>query len=89
MQNSILQSVLSESGTQHQYKYAVTSTILQHNPGNEQSNDIEENVGGKRGMHSATGAFWNAEKDGMWSYKDEKEDRDFDVIISVIWISVL
>ena len=51
----------------------------------------EGNVGvtGKRGMHSATGAYWNNEKDGMWSHKYDEEKKGFDVVVSVIWISLL
>ncbi|PWW78710.1 hypothetical protein C7212DRAFT_275071 [Tuber magnatum] len=46
-----------------------------------------ENTGvGRRGMHSACGAYWNNEKDGMWSFK--YETRGLDVVISVIWIAV-
>ncbi len=34
---------------------------------------------GKRGMHSASGAYWNSEKDGMWNFKYEKsESKGFD-----------
>lgn len=45
--------------------------------------------GARRGMHSATGAYWNTEKDGMWSYKYEGgEARGFDVVICVIWMAV-
>lgn len=47
---------------------------------------------GRRGMHSATGAFWNNERDGMWSYKYEKGQArgdGFDVIVSVVWVSLL
>ncbi len=40
-------------------------------------------------MHSATGAYWNNERDGMWSYKYEEEGKGFDVVISVIWISII
>jgi len=40
-------------------------------------------------MHSATGAYWNNEKDGTWSHKFEEEKKGFDVVISVIWISVV
>lgn len=44
---------------------------------------------GRRGMHSATGAFWNEKTDGMWSYKYEGGDsKGLDVVISVIWISL-
>jgi dynein light chain Tctex-type 1 len=45
---------------------------------------------GRRGMHSATGAFWNNEKDGMWSFKYEGgEGKGFDVVVSVVWIGIV
>jgi len=44
---------------------------------------------GRRGMHSATGAYWNDKTDGMWSFKFEGgEGRGLDVVISVIWIGL-
>lgn len=44
---------------------------------------------GRRGMHSATGAYWNEKTDGMWSFKYEGgENKGLDVVISVIWISL-
>jgi hypothetical protein len=44
---------------------------------------------GRRGMHSATGAYWNEKTDGMWSFKYEGgESQGLDVVISVIWISI-
>lgn len=44
---------------------------------------------GRRGMHSASGAYWNNERDGMWSHKYEGgEGRGMDIVISVIWIAV-
>ncbi|KAL3424315.1 dynein light chain [Phlyctema vagabunda] len=44
---------------------------------------------GRRGMHSATGAFWNEKTDGMWGYKYEGgENKGLDVVISLIWISI-
>lgn len=44
---------------------------------------------GRRGLHSATGAFWDSKNDGMWSFKyDGAEARGFDVVISVVWISI-
>jgi hypothetical protein len=42
---------------------------------------------GKRGMHSATGAFWDNVRDGSWSYKYEREGKGFDVVVSIIWIA--
>jgi len=42
---------------------------------------------GRRGMHSATGAYWNNETDGMWSWKYEGgEAKGMDVVVSIIWI---
>lgn len=90
--NAVLQSLLSETsqdGKQPQYKFAVTSTIIQHTSVSEAANAPDGTAGGKRGMHSATGAFWNSEKDGMWSHKHEEDEKGLDVIISVIWISVV
>lgn len=44
---------------------------------------------GRRGMHSATGAYWNEKTDGMWSYKfDGGESKGMDVVIMLIWISL-
>lgn len=44
---------------------------------------------GRRGMHSATGAYWNEETDGMWSYKYEGgEAKGLDVVIMLIWIAL-
>lgn len=44
---------------------------------------------GRRGMHSATQAFWNEKTDGMWSFKyDGGEGKGMDVVVSVIWIAV-
>lgn len=44
---------------------------------------------GRRGMHSASGAYWNNEKDGMWSHKYEGgEGRGMDIVISIMWIAV-
>ena len=42
---------------------------------------------GRRGLHAATGAFWNEETDGMWSYKWEGGAKcGMDVVINVIWM---
>ena len=50
--------------------------------------DGEKKVG-RRGMHSASGAYWNNERDGMWSHKYEGgEGRGMDIVISVMWIGV-
>ncbi|KAI0473007.1 Tctex-1 [Xylariaceae sp. FL0804] len=44
---------------------------------------------GRRGMHSATQAFWNEKTDGMWSFKyDGGESKGMDVVVSVIWVGI-
>lgn len=44
---------------------------------------------GRRGMHSASGAYWNEETDGMWSYKfDGGDAKGMDVVIMLIWVSL-
>ncbi|KAI1000173.1 hypothetical protein K3495_g8026 [Podosphaera aphanis] len=44
---------------------------------------------GRRGMHSATGAYWNEKTDGMWSFKYEGgESKGMDVVISIIWVTI-
>lgn len=43
---------------------------------------------GRRGMHSATGAYWDETKDGMWTWKyDGPEGKGMDVIVMLLWIS--
>ncbi|KAL8631340.1 hypothetical protein Q9189_002939 [Teloschistes chrysophthalmus] len=103
-QNPILKSLIAESSTPTQtpqYKYAVTSTIIQHTtPPRLQpplSDAADTNGGdplaspvGRRGMHSASGAYWNTEKDGMWNWKyTRSEQKGFDVVLSIIWISIV
>ena len=43
---------------------------------------------GRRGMHCATGAFWNDKTDGMWSYKYDGEGKGLDIVIMIVWIQV-
>lgn len=44
---------------------------------------------GKRGMHSASGAFWDVNRDGMWTFKyPSAEERGLDVVISVTWFAL-
>lgn len=100
-QNTILKSLISETSTgpnnQPPFKYAVNSTIIQHAPTFSRTADgdaAEDQTAslakvGRRGMHSAAGAYWNSEKDGMWSFKyDGGEKKGLDVVINVMWIAL-
>ena len=80
------------------YKFIVNSNIIQHlsdpkEGGEGVSMRGEGGEGGKkvgrRGMHSASGAYWNGERDGMWSCKYEGGvERGMDVVVSVMWVGV-
>ena len=40
-------------------------------------------------MHSATGAYWDESKDGMWTFKfDGGEGKGMDVVIMLIWVAI-
>ncbi|KIW13344.1 hypothetical protein PV08_08532 [Exophiala spinifera] len=90
--NSILGALVEEtsksgsaSSSQPQFKYVVNSTIIQH----ASSSSDSPRTAGRRGMHAASGAYWNNEKDGMWSYKyPGAESKGLDVVVGIIWIWV-
>ncbi|KAL5346112.1 hypothetical protein ACLOAV_009144 [Pseudogymnoascus australis] len=100
--NAILKSLISESttppATQPAFKFAVNSTIIQHlvpttslgkstSSGDKKEEGATAEQAGRRGMNSATGAYWNEATDGMWSFKFEG-GRGLDVVISVIWVGL-
>ena len=82
------------------YKFAVNSTIIQHlsdprSAGSEAdvegegAAEVRQKSVGRRGMHSASGAYWNNERDGMWSFKYEGgESKGMDIVVSIMWIGV-
>ncbi|ORX98544.1 Tctex-1 [Clohesyomyces aquaticus] len=85
--NQILQAVIAKTSTDGNpppYKYIVNSTIIQHI-----GSSPEGTTGGRRGMHSAVGAYWNNEKDGTWTYKwKDAEKKGMDIVISLTWVGV-
>lgn len=88
--NTILARLVSESQASEniaKYKFIVNSTIIQHGTG---AADPATGHGmGKRGMHAASGAYWNNEKDGMWSLKyDAAQEKGLDVIVGIVWVVV-
>ena len=61
------------------YKWLVQSMIIQQGGGGDDG-----------GMHFASGAYWNNERDGMWSCEwGGEEGRGFYVVVRVEWISVV
>ncbi|KAF1839181.1 Tctex-1 [Decorospora gaudefroyi] len=70
--------------SQPAYKYIANSTVIQHI-----GSPSEPEKHGRRGMHSAVGAFWNNEKDGTYSYKWEAaESKGMDIVITITWIAI-
>jgi dynein light chain Tctex-type 1 len=52
-------------------------------------NPAEPEKHGRRGMHSAVGAYWNNEKDGTYSYKWEAgEKKGMDIVIAITWVAI-
>jgi hypothetical protein len=92
-QKNILNSLISETKGEVQYKFAVNSTIIQHltDPrpaGSDTTPAASTGTVGRRGMHSATGAYWNTEKDGIWNYKYEGgEAKGMDVVVCIMWVA--
>jgi dynein light chain Tctex-type 1 len=69
---------------QPSYKYIANSTVIQHI-----GSPSEPEKHGRRGMHSAVGAYWNNEKDGTYSYKWEAaEKKGMDIVITITWIAI-
>lgn len=68
---------------------ASTGTSTEADIKTESKDSDSKSHPGRRGLHSATGAYWNEKTDGMWSYKYEGgEDKGLDVVIMVIWVGV-
>ncbi|KAG7286356.1 hypothetical protein NEMBOFW57_008665 [Staphylotrichum longicolle] len=101
--NKMLKAVMSEAtpegATAPAYKFAINSTIVQHvvptsqlnkptSPPTDSEGASKKGQAGRRGMHSATGGFWNEKTDGMWSFKWDGDAKGLDVVIMLIWIAV-
>ncbi|KAB8072291.1 Tctex-1 [Aspergillus leporis] len=72
------------------YRFTVNSTIVQQGLVNKSAaaDGVASNAG-KRGMHSASGAFWDVNRDGMWTFKyPGADERGLDVVVSVTWFAV-
>jgi dynein light chain Tctex-type 1 len=88
--NEVLGTLVGETtppaGDQPPWKFVVNSTIIQHGSSSSAGNAVAT---GRRGMHAASGAFWNNDKDGMWSYKYSAADsKGLDVVVGIIWVWV-
>ncbi|KAL2832030.1 Tctex-1 [Aspergillus cavernicola] len=93
--NSILKALItattpSTSSAAPPYRFTVNSTIVQQGLIDKSSAaDGSAANTGKRGMHSASGAFWDVNRDGMWTFKYlGAEAKGLDVVVSVTWFAL-
>jgi len=82
---TILNRLIQELDRQRErrFKLIVNSSIAQTiGPASDPSSVTT------RGLHVANAAYWDPPQDGMFSHKYAADkDRDFDVIVSVVWLS--
>ncbi|KAH6613784.1 Tctex-1 [Chaetomium sp. MPI-SDFR-AT-0129] len=102
MLKEVMTEATPEGATSPAYKFAINSTIVQHVVPTSQlnkpaapaaedgsaSSSAKKGQAGRRGMHSATGGYWNEKTDGMWSFKWDGDAKGLDVVLMVIWIAV-
>ncbi|PWY81846.1 hypothetical protein BO70DRAFT_362282 [Aspergillus heteromorphus CBS 117.55] len=93
--NSILKALITATApttpsTAPPYRFTVNSTIVQQGLIDKSAAaDGAAGNAGKRGMHSASGAFWDVNRDGMWTFKyPGAEERGLDVVVSVTWFAL-
>ncbi|KAJ5160493.1 uncharacterized protein N7482_007497 [Penicillium canariense] len=93
--NTVLKSLISSTAPSDStkpapYRFTVNSTIVQQGVIDKTAAaDGTQSNAGKRGMHSASGAFWDVNRDGMWTFKyPGAEERGLDVVVSVTWFAV-
>ncbi|EEH07156.1 conserved hypothetical protein [Histoplasma capsulatum G186AR] len=67
------------------YRFNVNCTIIQQGVTAPDTPESREKVG-KRGMHSASGAYWDVSRDGMWTFKyPNAEDKGLDLVLNIVW----
>ncbi|KAJ5794322.1 Tctex-1 [Penicillium paradoxum] len=94
--NTVLKALITattptEASKPPPYRFTVNSTIVQQGVIDESvAADGALSNAGKRGMHSASGAFWDVNRDGMWTYKyTGAEERGLDIVVCVTWFAVV
>ncbi|KAH8693283.1 Tctex-1 [Talaromyces proteolyticus] len=90
--NSVLKGLIAATTPDQKspppYRFTVNSTIVQQGVIDKAAAGGSDDVG-KRGMHSASGAFWDVNRDGMWTFKyPGAEERGLDVVVSVTWFAM-
>ncbi|RAO64292.1 uncharacterized protein BHQ10_000304 [Talaromyces amestolkiae] len=81
-------STTTTTPTTPPYRFTVNSTIVQQGVIDKAAAGSSGEIG-KRGMHSASGAYWDVNRDGMWTFKyPGGEERGLDVVVSVTWFAM-
>ncbi|KAL2884803.1 Dynein light chain Tctex-type [Ceratocystis lukuohia] len=104
LETCIEETKAMKKGKNPRYKFVCNSSIVQHTAPSEDDDDDDDDEteegaelkekeykssGGRRGMHSATAAYWDDAQDGMWSFKyDGAASKGLDIIIMLVWVHV-
>ncbi|EEQ35709.1 conserved hypothetical protein [Microsporum canis CBS 113480] len=71
------------------YRFNVTCTIIQQGFSSKEGSTTVE-AAGRRGMHCASGAYWDTKHDGMWTYKHPAgEEKGMDLVLNIVWFGSL
>ncbi|KAK2779840.1 hypothetical protein FQN52_005539 [Onygenales sp. PD_12] len=67
------------------YRFNVNCTIIQQGVTSPEASESPEKAG-RRGMHSASGAYWDVNRDGMWTFKyPGADEKGLDLVLNVVW----
>lgn len=47
---------------------------------------IDQSSKGPSGIQTSNGAYWNANKDGVWNTKYEAKKAGIEAVVSIAWI---
>ncbi|PGG99676.1 hypothetical protein AJ79_08450 [Helicocarpus griseus UAMH5409] len=69
------------------YRFNVNCTIIQQGlTSAEEGSEASPEKAGKRGMHSASGAYWDVNRDGMWTFKyPSGGEKGLDLVLNIVW----
>ncbi|EEH41566.1 hypothetical protein PAAG_03129 [Paracoccidioides lutzii Pb01] len=91
--NEVLQSLIQATTPEEStptpptspYRFNVNCTIIQQGVASPEAAESIEKAG-KRGMYSASGAYWDVKLDGMWTFKyPNAEDKGLDLVLNIVW----
>ncbi|EEP80943.1 conserved hypothetical protein [Uncinocarpus reesii 1704] len=80
---------------QPSFRFTVNCTIIQQGltdpvPSGSSPDPSSREATGRRGMHAASGAYWDVKRDGMWTYKyTNGMEKGLDLVLNIVWFGSL